>query len=110
MSAFRSVCLVVLAMMFSGLERGEEDFARQGEKLVQKKAQCTAATNVYVRPLADLHALLAGIHILCEDYDRAIKDCDVAIRLDAKNHDAYLSRSISFVSVRSQDGSLRRPN
>jgi hypothetical protein len=107
MSSIRSACLIALAMMLSGMAHGDEDFARQGEKALQKKAQRIDATNVYVRLLADIHVLLADIHIfLCEDYDRATKDCDLAIRLDAKNHDAYFSRGVSFWMKRDYERSL----
>jgi len=89
MSAVRSVCLVALAMMCSPVARGEENFAPHGEEVLHKKARRIDATNVYVHLLADIHVLLAGIHIICEDYDRAVKDCDLAIRLNAENHEAY---------------------
>jgi tetratricopeptide (TPR) repeat protein len=110
MSVVRSVCLVTLAMLFSPVARGGEDFTHHGEKTKQKQVQHINASNDYVRLLADIPVLLAGFHLLTENYDCAIKDCDLAIRLDAKNHDAYVYRGISFWMKRDYERSLADSN
>ncbi|MNQ25477.1 Tetratricopeptide repeat protein [compost metagenome] len=49
--------------------------------------------------LTDAYTTIANIDYKLKDYDKTIKDCDMAISVNSKDHISYNLRALSYIHI-----------